>query len=234
MKYELNFRNNIGSDQELLDDLKRVAHKLGTDNLVTREYDEHGKYSSTTIRHRFGQWNSALEKAGLRIIFIPIISEKKLFQNLEEVWIKLGTQPKRRDMKQPLSKYTERGYVRKFGTWRKALEAFVEYINSGTDANEQSQFEENNIQPSSKEEIVYKHRTKRWPSERLKVQVLMRDGNKCRLCGTIVSDKNLHFDHIKPWSKGGETTLENLQVLCDTHNLAKGDLEYEDIEKVTN
>ena len=234
MKYELNFRNNTGSDQELLDDLKRVAEKLGTDNLITREYDEHGKYSSATIRHRFGQWNNALEKAGLKIIYILNISEKELFQNLEEVWIKLGSQPKRREMKQPLSKYSESGYVRKFGSWRKALEAFVEYINSDTEVNEPEQFEETSIQTTYNEEFVYKHKTKRWPSERLKVQVLMRDGNKCRLCGTTVTDKNLHFDHIKPWSKGGETILENLQVLCETHNLAKGDLEYDDIEKTNN
>ncbi len=60
----------------------------------------------------------------------------------------------------------------------------------------------------------------------MKVQVLMRDGNKCRLCGIILTGKNIHFDHIKPWSKGGETVLENLQILCEHHNLAKGNLEY--------
>jgi len=76
-------------------------------------------------------------------------------------------------------------------------------------------------------EQVSKHKTRRFPSERLKVQVLMRDGNKCRLCGIIVTGANIHFDHIKPWSKGGETVLENLQVLCELHNLAKGTLEYQ-------
>jgi len=76
-------------------------------------------------------------------------------------------------------------------------------------------------------EILYKHKTKRNPSERLKVQVLMRDGNKCRLCGITVTGDNIHFDHIFPWSKGGETVLENIQVLCETHNLAKGNLEYD-------
>ena len=62
-------------------------------------------------------------------------------------------------------------------------------------------------------------------SSRLKVQVLMRDSNKCKLCGTTVTGENIDFDHIKPWSKGGETVLENVQVLCASHNLAKGDLE---------
>jgi len=75
-------------------------------------------------------------------------------------------------------------------------------------------------------ETIYKHKTKRLPSERLKVQVLMRDGNKCRLCGITLTGDNIHFDHVNPWSKGGETVLENLQILCAKHNLAKGDLEY--------
>lgn len=29
-------------------------------------------------------------------------------------------------------------------------------------------------------------------------------------------------DHVTPWSKGGETTRENCQMLCKTHNRAKG------------
>lgn len=74
-------------------------------------------------------------------------------------------------------------------------------------------------------EQVFKHKTKRLPSERLKVQVLIRDGNKCRLCGITLEGDNIHFDHIFPWSKGGETILENLQILCIKHNIVKGNLE---------
>jgi len=225
MKYELSFRNNTGTDQELLGDLKNVADKLGRDNLTGREYDEFGKFSSATIASRFGKWNNALEKAGLKITFNANISEKDLFANLEEVWIKLGHQPQRRDMKRPLSKYSERGYVTKFESWRKALETFVEFINSTSE--EEASIEEENIEVTNKPQIEFKHKTKRQPSERLKVQVLMRDGNKCKLCGTTVTGDNIHFDHIKPWSKGGETVLENLQVLCETHNLAKGNLDNE-------
>ena len=129
-------------------------------------------------------------------------------------------------MTQPLSKYSERGYVTKFGTWTKALEAFVQFINSDNDIEEVNEIE--NIIPKE-HEIVFRHKTKRFPSERLKVQVLMRDGNKCRLCGITVTGENIHFDHILAWSKGGETTLENIQVLCETHNLAKGNIGYDDI-----
>jgi hypothetical protein len=229
MKYELSFRNNSGTNAELLEDLKRVAEKLGTDYLSSRDYEEYGKYSANTIGRRFGKWNKALEKAGLKITYTPNISEKELFENLEDVWIKLGNQPKSREMIQPLSKYSESTYRHNFGSWRKALEAFVMFINSDKEEKDESNFEENLGVTTEEDEIVFKHKTKRCPSERLKVQVLMRDGNKCRLCGTIVSDKNLHFDHIKPWSKGGETTLDNLQVLCEIHNLAKGNLDYDDL-----
>lgn len=227
MKFELNFRNNNGSDQELLDDMKKVADKRGSNSLTGREYDESGKFSSATIARRFGSWNNALEKAGLQIIFTANISEKELFENLEDVWIKIGRQPTRRGMKQPLSKYSERGYVTKFGSWKKALKAFVDFINSETEDGNPNTIEERNCDAEMKTEIVYRHKTKRQPSERLKVQVLMRDGNKCRLCGITVTGDNIHFDHIKPWTKGGETILENLQVLCSTHNIAKGDLEYD-------
>ena len=228
MKYELNFRNNTGTDQELLDDMKRVADKCGSVNLASRDYDEYGEFSSATISRRFGSWNKAIEIAGLKISNIINISEQELFKNLENVWIKLGRQPKRREMKLPLSKYSERGYITKFGSWRKALETFVEFINSVTDENEDLSVDENIIETTRVPEIIYKHKTKRFPSERLKVQVLMRDGNTCRLCGIIVTGENIHFDHILPWSKGGETVLENLQVLCAPHNLAKGNVEYED------
>lgn len=35
--------------------------------------------------------------------------------------------------------------------------------------------------------------------------------------------KELHADHIKPWSKGGKTVIENCQLLCAKHNEEKGD-----------
>jgi len=38
------------------------------------------------------------------------------------------------------------------------------------------------------------------------------------------SSVTLHADHIKPWSKGGETVIENLQTLCSKCNIGKSDL----------
>jgi len=84
--------------------------------LTFREYDDNGKYSSSAIAARFGSWNKALEKAGLMISNLVNIPEIELFINLEKIWIELGRQPTKRDMKQPISKYSVGGYITKFGS----------------------------------------------------------------------------------------------------------------------
>lgn len=53
----------------------------------------------------------------------------------------------------------------------------------------------------------------------VKLEVWARDGGRCVTCGA--SDE-LHFDHILPYSKGGTSLkVENVQLLCARHNLAK-------------
>ena len=64
-------------------------------------------------------------------------------------------------------------------------------------------------------------------SDRLRYQVLKRDSFKCCACGASPakdSSIELHVDHIIPWSKGGETTTDNLQTLCSRCNLGKSDI----------
>jgi len=213
-------QSNI-SNEELIADIKRVALEIAPLKLTQNLYNEKGKYTSQTIRERFG-WNRALRNLNLEIYNVNI-TEKELFVNLEKVWINLGRVPGRRDMVKPLSKYSETPYRNRYGSWRKALEAFVDYINS--DSKEVLDADEivPDISESEKGEVTYRHKTKRDISDRLKVRVLIRDGNKCKLCGITVTGENIHFDHIKPWSKRGETVVENIQVLCAKHNLAKGD-----------
>ena len=54
--------------------------------------------------------------------------------------------------------------------------------------------------------------------EDVKFEVWRRDGGKCVICG---SQKNLEFDHIIPFSKGGSSTARNLQLLCQECNRKK-------------
>src|ERR1700744_9558 len=58
--------------------------------------------------------------------------------------------------------------------------------------------------------------------------VWRKSGGRCAHCGRkcVRSYKVLpnrgEIDHIVPWSWGGQTTLNNLQLLCHTCNMAKG------------
>ena len=61
----------------------------------------------------------------------------------------------------------------------------------------------------------------------LRNKVLTRDNNRCRWCGFANSARQLEVDHITPESKGGETTLANLQCLCSACNRIKGTVELE-------
>ena len=71
-------------------------------------------------------------------------------------------------------------------------------------------------------------RSTRVISNKLRYQVLKRDNFKCCACGASPAKNpavELHIDHIVPWSKGGETILENLQTLCAKCNIGKSDSE---------
>lgn len=73
---------------------------------------------------------------------------------------------------------------------------------------------------------VIKHKTKRDASVKLRFDVFKRDNFKCCACGASpAKDVNveLHIDHIFPWSKGGETKMDNLQTLCSRCNIGKSD-----------
>lgn len=218
-KLKLNTRNN--SDQELLDDLLRVQNEL--DSAISKsKYNELGKYSSGTIERRFGTWNKALEKAGIKINQERDLSDEELFKNLEVVWIKLGRQPKYNEIQQPLSKYSMMPYHRRFGKWNEALQCFVDYMSSDI-IEQQIPLEE--IQVESKNNNIIKHKTKREISDRLRFRILMRDGFTCKSCGKSPIKEfgvELHVDHINPWSKGGETVPENLVTKCKQCNLGKG------------
>ncbi|MFI6867103.1 TerD family protein [Nocardia sp. NPDC050406] len=55
--------------------------------------------------------------------------------------------------------------------------------------------------------------------QHVKTAVWQRDGGRCRECS---AGEYLELDHIIPWSQGGATSVENLQILCRRCNQEKG------------
>lgn len=88
-------------------------------------------------------------------------------------------------------------------------------------------FSENiTIAPKNEKHISNDHKTKREIGLQLRFRVFKRDNFKCCLCGNSPAKDpsvELHVDHIVPWAKGGETTIDNLQTLCSKCNIGKSD-----------
>lgn len=59
-------------------------------------------------------------------------------------------------------------------------------------------------------------------SNKMRFSVYERDGYRCKICGKNGAFCDLEIDHIKPISKGGKSTYDNLQTLCRRCNKLKG------------
>jgi len=218
MRFELNHDKRNISDADLLSDLRRVAAEQPEQQLKQRTYGELGNYAVGTIIRRFGSWNAAVKASGLKTTVERNISGEKLFSALYDLWVTLGRQPSYLEVKSPACPFHVATYERRFGSWRQALEAFVSYANS----------EDMTPPPLSTDpQGAALRRRSRSPDLRLRFKVLQRDRFRCCACGASPSVTHgvlLQVDHINPWSKGGETVIENLQTLCSACNQGKTNL----------
>lgn len=215
MKFEYSEYNKRATDEELIEDMRRVSQEYNFSAMSMREYSQYGRFDCSTITRRFGTWNDALAIAQIGIKN-KFWTEEELFENLEYVWVMKGSQPRRRDMDdKSLSRISSGAYLRYYGKWSEALKSFVNYLNEPDFIIEESQKQ------------VSLHQTKRDINLRLRFLVMKRDNFKCCACGASPAKDStieLHIDHIIPWAKGGETVIENLQTLCSKCNLGKSDI----------
>lgn len=235
MEFEFKDHYRNISDDDLVNDIIAVAKKLGKDKITPNEYSLHGKYNRQTLWLRFGSWFNTMKKAGMKTVtaprFIEEVNEESLFKNLACVWITLGKQPRLRDMKYPLSKFSALTYRKYFGTWMDGLRKFIEYQRAGllSDAEiekEISAWELVAAQAGEANKDKSIERDNRYIPLRLKFSVFSRDRFCCVACGRSPSTHPgtvLHCDHIRPWSRDGRTVFDNLQTLCSECNRGKGD-----------
>ena len=218
--------NSETSTDEIVEELKRVSEKLNSKSFTTKEFEANSDMSKSVFKGN-NSFNKLMKIAGLEI---PIISRKytdeERFENLLNVWTHYGRQPNYAEMKKTPSVVGPKAYVIRWGSWTKALIAFIEKVNSDISTSE-------TIEINKPEENISKKReTKRNSIEDrrevpigLRFMIFKKDNYKCVICGRSPANTfgiELHADHIIPFSKGGKTREDNLRTLCNECNIGKG------------
>lgn len=209
--YKLRLNARHFDDEELLEDLRTAAGLLGSTTVAQKDYVRVGRFSCKPFLNRFGSWNSALDRAGLSKSRETNVTDSMLFENLESIWRSLGRQPFFSEIARPLSKYSMKLYLDRFGGWTNACRAFLESKSLDTDF-------ERLYQPKALSQS-------RTINDKMRLKVFKRDNYACVICGrspSVNPGTALHVDHKVPFSKGGDHSLSNLRTLCERCNLARG------------
>jgi hypothetical protein len=212
------------SNEELVAELQRVASILGHSSLTADDLNAHALVGPATFRNRFGSLKAAFRAAGLsESAHGKRYADEECFENLLHIWTNLGRPPMYREMSSLPSTVGGKAYVKRWGTWNKALHAFANRVNA-------DDLGANPPQSSAAPINVLKQSMALKPEDRhdiplgLRWKVLSRDRFRCVVCGISPATSlecKLHVDHIVPFSKGGKTIVDNLRSLCATCNIGK-------------
>ena len=124
MKFELDeYHRNI-TNEELIEDIKKVSASLSKNSITTDEYDKYGKYNHATYYRRFSSWKEALELAGLSTASKNFyISESDYIFDLKRVASLLNKNTVVMSEYKKLGKYSSGRLSTRFGSWDSALKA---------------------------------------------------------------------------------------------------------------
>jgi hypothetical protein len=223
------------SDEDVLEALRDLAARLGKSELTVEEVRAHLPFAGETLRKRWGTSRAAFEAAGLSASNLGRrYSDDECFDNLLKVWTHYGRPPTYRQIGLPPSAVGGKAYVKRFGTWNKALAVFVDRVNADAApnavANDGPEPQREDDAPAVVKLAAYTVEDSRDIPLGLRFKTLRRDHFKCVLCGDnppINPQCVLHVDHIVPWSKGGRTMIENLRTLCGSCNVGRGNRYYD-------
>ncbi len=235
-------RLNEMPELKILEELEKAAKHFNYIEFGRRDFDKIANISSSTVRKHFdGSWTKGLkalkkclQQKGLDLFSRPfapnrILSDKKLFDEMERIWNKVGQRPSRTEWEMSEPKISYNTYKKRFGGWTNACMKFIEN-KMGTIILVDSEINLNVEQPSKiknngKGKIV----SSRMVPLSTRLKVLDRDAYKCVFCGRSPATDigvQLHIDHKIPFSKGGGSVIDNLQTLCKDCNLGKSDEVY--------
>ncbi len=203
------------SDAGLLAELRRAAALIAGATLPRTAFDRVSLINSDAISRRFGGWDRALARAGLRHRDCTLrskrtqrLTDRQVLDRLRRAATPDGVVTLQAvGRSQGLFKST---FVRRFGSWPAAVRRAGLHLSPNATCGP---------------------RPKRTPAEKraisatLRFKVLKRDDYRCQLCGdspAISRGTTLEVDHIHPFSQGGPTTEDNLRTLCRRCNQGKG------------
>lgn len=219
------------SDTDVLDALRSLAKQLNKTELTARDVRDYLPFSDGVLRKRWGRLRAAIEAAGLRPnTHGRRYTDDECFENLLVVWTYLRRPPMYREMGTPPSTVGGKAYVKRFGSWNRALHAFVERVNksSNDQANLNRSLHESVEDDAGAVPVAPRPNTCEEIRDiplGLRFRVLKRDCFKCVLCGDHPARNPsciLHVDHVVPWSRGGKTREDNLRTLCASCNIGRG------------
>jgi len=229
---------------DILVDIRMVLARHPKESLLYKTYHKlGGLYSLKTIRHHFKGWIQALHHLSIsQHRAEQRFSDEEIFRAIQKAWESLGRQPKYCEMKAPFSAMSAYTISSRFDGFTKAIHAFcADRLQSDDNDTAFSSLPDEQLdaalaptkQPDKEidaETLVVttatKRKTPRTPGLRLRFQVFIRDNSTCKVCGRGPQSHPglpLQTDHIIPYTKGGETVLENLQLLCQDCNAGKSD-----------
>lgn len=125
-------------NEEVLSEIRRVAGLLDGGMLWRSVFEEHSWMTSSLVCHRFGSWWQALRQAGLPPAMRHGHTDEEFCENLKTVWKYCGFQPGMGRMNKPPSQIKCYGYMRRWGTWKKAVEAFLDWIDSDPSTSDEA------------------------------------------------------------------------------------------------
>lgn len=111
------------SKEMIIEEIKRVAKKLGVKSLKQKDFEENSTIPLNTVKYYMGTWREAVKDAGLKVAgSLDIVDKKELLEDLIRVYNESGETPTQALIKArgnfDLKLYTSR--------WRSLNDAFLE------------------------------------------------------------------------------------------------------------
>lgn len=219
------------SKEEIAYELVRISKITGTKFVTRKDIEKYGRVHYSTIQKNFGGLIKAL-------IFAKLISEverkkkygrvkkEELFKEIGRVWeltlSKYGRRPTIKDFKEN-SIIAPWSWDSHFGSFRRALADYLCWEQKNIDKQEIVAHSDSERSIAIDKQKTHPSFTKRTIPPGLRWRVFTRDNYKCTVCGKDPKNYEiiLEVDHIKPWSKGNPTEMDNLRTLCSKCNLGK-------------